>query len=172
METTNPNTTEKFTTTLQLLWSMEDMMANCLPQLIDKATDLGLIKTLSHHYAETLQHRSAIEGICKQLEINPSDMPNEVFEDLLSENDSDIEANKSGLGINTLIIAGAQLVEQFEITSYAPAVEYAEALGLTAIRKRLLLTVEEERQASNKLNFLLKNLSLTQAAVVEGTVVI
>lgn len=170
MESKNPNTREQFILTLQLLWSMENMLVDSLHNLIDKATDLGLTKSLSHHFAETLQHRTALEGICKQLEVNPAEMQNEMFEDLLSENDSDIEANKSGVGINSLIIAGAQLIEQFEIAAYAPAIKYAEELGLKAIRKRLLLIVEEERQANNKLNFLLKNLSLTQADIVESNV--
>lgn len=170
MKTKNLNTKEKFAVKLQLLWSMENSIVNSLPALIEKATDFGLIKSLSYHFAETLQHRTALEGICKQVEVIPNEIPNEMFEDLLSENNTDIEANKGGLGINTLIIAGAQMIEQFEISEYAPAIEYAEQLGLKAIRKRLLLTVEEEHQAHNKLHFLLKNLSLTNANRTESTV--
>ncbi len=170
MEANNFNLTEKFAAELQSLWSLENMLVNKLPEVIAKATDLGVVKSLSHHFTETLQHRTALEGICKQLAIVPNGQPNQMLKDILSENDRDLEENKNGLGTNALIIDGAQKIEQFEISAYEPAVKYAEQLGLQAIRKRLLLTVEEERQASNKLNFLLKNLSVTRSDIVESPV--
>lgn len=169
METKNQEANEKFAEALQLLWSMENRLIDSLPNLMNTATDFGLIKSLSHHFAETLQHRTALEGICKQLEIDPKEKPNHIFEDLLLENDRELEANKDDVGINALLIAGAVKVEEFEIASYATAIQYAKQLGLKAIQMRLLLTVEEERQSYNKLNFLLKNLSLTQSEIAEVT---
>ncbi len=153
---------------LQVLWNIENKLVQILPGMLKKATDLGLIKSLSHHLAETVQHKTAIEAICKQLEVSPQKKVIEILENILSQNERTLAGNKDTHGINESIIEGAQKIEQYEISAYQPAIDLAGQLNLEGIQKRLLLTWEEERQASNKLNFLLKNLSVTHSDMVEG----
>ena len=59
--------------------------------------------------------------------------------------------------MDAALIAGAQKVEHYEISGYGSAAYYADMLGFEGIAQRLRLTLEEERQADGKLNFLAKS---------------
>lgn len=151
---------------LQALWSVEHLLVIELPKVIARATDFGLIKALKHHYAETQQHRLAIEFICKNLGVDPRLNVDEAFATLLSDNELLIAAGE----VNEVLIAGAQRIEQYEMQAYEDAAQEAHRAGLELVRKRLLLTLEEERQASNKLNFVLKNLQTNRPVGRESAV--
>lgn len=151
---------------LQGLWSVEHLLVIELPKAIARATNFGLIKALEHHYGETQQHRTAIEFICKNLGVDPRLHVDEEFATLLADNELLLAAGE----VNEVLIAGAQRVEQYEMQAYEAAAEEAHRAGLDLVRRRLLLTLEEERQASNKLNFVLKNLPISRHAMRESAV--
>jgi ferritin-like metal-binding protein YciE len=146
---------EKLADKLQSLWSVENQLVTAIPPMYAKATDFGLNKVLSYHFAETLQHRTAVESICKQLEINPQGDVDEHLATILSENELMLS---DGDNINELIILGALRVEQYEISAYQSAADEAMRARLSTLARRLLLTLEEEKQACNKLTFLLKTI--------------
>ena len=138
---------------LQSLWNIETMLTEKMPSMIDDANDFGLKKILSFHLAETRQHRTAIQLICKQLDINLRE--NEIDEELqniLQEGERAL-SNPNG-NLDIAIIKGAREIEQYEISSYSAAAEIAEAAGYKGVVGRLQLTREEERQSENKLIYL------------------
>jgi len=59
-----------FSEQLLSLWSVENMLVEKMPSMMDKASDFGLKKSLALHFEETRQHRTAIQLICKQLDID------------------------------------------------------------------------------------------------------
>src|SRR5215204_3399195 len=142
-----------FTQQLKSLWKLEMLLIDAMPEMIERATNLGLKKTLAFHYAETKQHKAAIEAICKQLSIYPK----------VGGYDHDLKKilkitearmNENGQNVDDVIISGAIEVEKYEMTVYDQAAKLARMLGYEGISRRLYMTYEEERQSSAKLKFL------------------
>jgi ferritin-like metal-binding protein YciE len=142
-----------FSEQLLSLWSIENMLVEKMPLMIQKANDFGLKKSLSLHFEETRQHRTAIHLICKQLDIDLGKTEiNKQLENILQEGERSMEG-KRGSDLDTAIIRTALEVEQYEMALYAEAAEMAEAAGYKGIAGRLWLTQEEERQSETKLKF-------------------
>jgi len=142
-----------FSEQLVSLWTIENMLVEKMPSILDKANDFGLKKSLALHFEETRQHRTAIQLICKQLDIDLRNAAiNKQLENILQEGERSMEGKQGG-DLDTAIIRTALEVEQYEISSYAEAAEMAEAAGYKGIAGRLWLTQEEERQSETKLKF-------------------
>lgn len=143
---------------LQVLWSAEKMLVDAMPDMMERAKNEGLKKLLAAHHAETQQHKTALEFICKQLGIDPKGDFNPGIKGILEEGNKVMAKDATDEGMDAAIIAGAQKIEHYEISGYGSAAHYAEMLGYEGIAKRLRLTLEEEQQADTKLNFIAKNL--------------
>lgn len=138
---------------LLALWSIENMLIEKMPAMIKKANYFGLKKSLSLHFEETRQQKTAIQLICKQLNIDFRNTDNNNrLENILKEGERSIEG-KRGADLDTAIIRTALDVEQYEISLYAEVAEMARAAGYKGIAGRLWLTQQEEKQAENKLKY-------------------
>ena len=153
---------------LQVLWSAENMLIEAIPKMIDKAKNEGLKNVLRHHFAETDQHKVALELICKQLGIDPKGDFNAGIRGIIEEGDMVMSKDATDEGMDAALIAGAQKIEHYEISGYGSAAYFAEMLGYEGIAKRLRLTLAEEQQADTKLNFLAKNIINPRAQLVEA----
>ncbi|MGC4057832.1 MAG: DUF892 family protein [Chitinophagaceae bacterium] len=142
------------------------MLAEEMPEMIEKATNFGLKKALEMHLAETRQHLVALEAICKQLNIEPEGDFNPGMKGMLEEGTKVMNKDTTPAAMDAAIIAGAQKVEHYEISGYGSAAYYAEMLGLEGIAKRLRLTLTEEQEADTKLNFLAKSIVNPKALTV------
>ncbi len=155
MKATNDN----FHQQLQSLWSIESMLVEAMPRMIEKASNFGLQKTLAMHFAETRQHKVAIEAICKGLDIDhKGGEPDNGLQNILRMGENAMMEKSAGDDLDAAIIAGAQDIEQYEIAAYELAGNAAKELGYKGIAGRLFLTMEEERQSETKLKFLEKSL--------------
>ncbi|HVF68999.1 MAG TPA: DUF892 family protein [Xanthomonadales bacterium] len=152
------NIEELFYHEIQVLWSAENMLVEKMPAMIERAKTEGLKNLLAMHHAETQQHKTALEAICKQLDIDPEGDFNPGIKGILEEGDKVMAKEATDAAMDAALIAGAQKVEHYEISGYGSAAHYADMLGFEGIAKRLRLTLEEEQQADTKLNFLAKNL--------------
>ena len=155
---------------LQVLWSAESMLVEAMPKMIARAKNEGLKNMLRLHFAETDQHKVALEAICKQLEIAPEGDFNPGMEGIIKEGEKVMAKDATDEAMDAAIIAGAQKIEHYEISGYGSAAHYAEMLGYEGISKRLRLTLEEEQQADTKLNFLAKNLINPRAQMTSQAV--
>lgn len=156
---------------LQVLWSAESMLVEKMPAMIERAKNEGLKNLLAMHHAETQQHKTALEAICKQLGINPEGDFNPGIKGILEEGEKVMAKDATDAAMDAALIAGAQKVEHYEISGYGSAAHYAEILGHEGIAKRLRLTLEEEQQADTKLNFLAINVVNPKANVLSDKVV-
>ena len=162
----NATDNNQFISELQKLWSTESMLVEAMPRMIKKASTTGLQKTLALHFAETDQHKVAIEAICKQLNIDPSaGEPATGLQTILQQGEMALMNQPAGNETDLLIIETALQVEQLEIESYEPAGDSAASLGYAGIARRLRLTLEEERQSDTKLRFLKKGLYSESAEI-------
>lgn len=151
---------------LQVLWSAENMLVEMMPDMIEKARNEGLKKLLAMHHAETRDHKSAVEFICKELNIDPQGDFNPGMRGILEEGNKVMAKDATEEAMDAALIAGAQKVEHYEISGYGTAAYYAEMLGYEGIAKRLRLILAEEQDADTKLNFLAKGL-INPAAMME-----
>lgn len=152
---------------LRSLWSIENILINTMPLLIERATNIGLRKALSLHLAETDQHKVAIEAICKQLNIEAKGEKDEKIQLILATGNNHILQQSVGDRMDEAIIRSAIKVEEYEISAYNSAAVLAEGLGYKGFEKRLRLTLEEEQQSSTKLRFL-KNSLFAERAIFEN----
>src|SRR5690606_19849392 len=137
---------------------------------ISRAKNEGLKNLLALHLAETQQHKTALELICKQLNISPEGDFNPGMKGILEEGDKVMAKDATDEGMDAALIAGAQKVEHYEIAGYGAAAYYAEMLGHEGIAQRLRLTLAEEQDADTKLNFLAKSIVNPRAANPTDTV--
>lgn len=156
METQNI-ITQEFKGLLQALWSAEKQLTEAMPAMIEKSAHLGLTKNLAMHLAETDQHKVAIEAICKTLGFEHEGEENEEMKALLAQGQQKLAGVSPGDEGDAVIIEGAIQIEHYEIEQYTTAGDMAEAMGYEGIARRLRLTLEEERQADAKLNYLDKS---------------
>ena len=152
---------------LQVLWSAESMLVECMPDMIERARNEGLKKMLSLHLAETDQHKVALEGICTQLKIDPQGDFNAGIKGIIEEGKMVMSKDATDEAMDAAIIAGAQKIEHYEISGYGTAAYFADMLGYEGIAQRLRLTLSEEQLADTKLNFVAKNLVNIRAQLVE-----
>jgi len=148
----NNKAMKDFSEQLLTLWNIENRLIEKMPGMIKEATNFGLKKNLSLHFEETRQHKTAIQLICKQLEIDLRNTDIRPLENILQEGERSMDG-KRGDDLDTAIIRTAQEVEKLEILLYAEAAEMAEVAGYRGIAGRLWLTQQEEKQAENKLKF-------------------
>jgi ferritin-like metal-binding protein YciE len=159
---------QTFERDLQALWSAEKQLTQAMPLMIERASNLGLKKNLALHLAETHQHKVAIEAICKQLGFAHESEENAEIKSLVEQGEREMSIQVSDGKVDAAIIAGAIKIEHYEISRYEEVANAAEALGFEGVAKRLRLTLEEERQADAKLNFLDKNY-VQESSLLGGT---
>jgi len=151
---------------IQVLWSAESLLVEAMPEMIEKAKNDGLKKSLAFHLAETQQHKTAMEFIAKQFNIPPDGDFNPGMKGIIEEGRKVMSKDASDDALDAALIAGAQKVEHYEISGYGTAACYAEMLGYKAVAAKLRSILEEEQQADTKLNFLAKSL-VNQKALAE-----
>ena len=147
------NPENAFVRQLQLLRSAEQMLTNTMTGMIRKATNFGLKKSLEFHLAETHQHKTASDAICKQLEVDAIGETNEVLRALIEEGEQQVGTKNAGDAFHAAIIKAAVKIEQYDIEEYEKAAELAMQYGHDFVAARLSLTQQEEKQAQTKLKF-------------------
>lgn len=156
--TPEQNSEKTLITKLQLLRSAEQMITKAIPRMIDKANNFGLKKSLAFHLAETHQHKTALDAICKQFDADAKGEVNEKIKLMIEDGEQKMSEEKSGAGLDVVIIKAALEIEQYEIEEYQKAAQLALQAGYKAIASRLFLTQQEEMQAETKLKFAMKGL--------------
>ncbi len=146
------NLEELFEHQLKDLYSAEDQLTKALPKMVKNAKDAKLKKAFEDHLEETKEHKSRLEEICKELDIDPKGEKCKAMEGLIKEAEDFLEEVKDEDVKNAGMIAEAQRVEHYEISGYGTAVRYAKELGHDKIAKKLQKTLDEEYNADETLN--------------------
>lgn len=134
------------------LYSAETQLIDALPKMAQAATDVSLAKAFEAHLEETREHQTRMSGICKILGVNPGSTTCDAMKGLVKEGEKMIKEDASPEARDAGLIACAQRVEHYEIAGYGTAHQYAKQLGLQEIADILATTLEEEKDANEKLN--------------------
>lgn len=145
------NLEELFEHQLKDLYSAEDQLTKALPEMVKNASDAKLKKAFEDHLEETKGHKTRLEEICKELDIDPTGETCKAMKGLIKEASDFMGEVKDKAVKDAGIIAEAQRVEHYEISGYGTAVRYAKELGHDAIAKKLKKTLDEEYHADDTL---------------------
>lgn len=137
--------------TLEDVFYAENQIVKSLPDMIDKATDPALRKSLQTHLGETKSHVERMKQVFKLYGKDAKAVDCPAIDGILEEADevSDDVADKQVL--DAALIGCAQAVEHYEITRYGTLIAWSHQLGRNDIAAILAKTLEEERAADKKL---------------------
>ena len=106
------DTTDSFMKELQSLWHAEKLLTDALPRMMALAFDFGLRQNLAMHFAETDQHKVAVEAICKQLGFDHEGTENEAMQSIIAAGEEAM-SGASGDALDEAIILCAIRVEHY-----------------------------------------------------------
>ena len=141
-----------FTDSLKDIYWAEKTLTKTLPKMQKKATTNELKSAIEEHLAQTEEHISRLEQVFELCGKKAQAKKCEAMQGLIKEGESVIEetANKT-MTRDAGIIMAAQKVEHYEIATYGTLVQFAKTLGMDAVAELLHKTLDEEKQADEKL---------------------
>ncbi|HEY5969883.1 MAG TPA: ferritin-like domain-containing protein [Chitinophagaceae bacterium] len=157
-----------FTDSLKDIYWAEKHLTKTLPKMKKKATTEELKSAIEEHLAQTEEHVSRLERVFEICGKKAQAKKCDAMEGLTKEGDSVIEETEP----NTMtrdagIIMSAQKVEHYEIATYGSLVQLAKTLGMDEAADILHQTLDEEKQADEKLTEIAE-WNVNQAAAQEA----
>ena len=139
---------------LKDLYSAETQITKALPRMVKKATSPALKAAFEAHLQQTFGQIERLEQIFQTLEKSPRGKKCVGMEGLLEEGKEMMSEDIDAEVLDAALIAAAQKVEHYEISSYGTVRAYARLLGDSAAVDLLTLTLEEEVVTDEKLTVL------------------
>jgi len=152
---------------LKDLYDAEKQLTKALPKMIKKATSEELRAALDEHLGQTEQHVERLEQAFEQLGIPARGKKCKGMQNLIAEGDDVIGEAEEDATRDAVMIAAAQKVEHYEISGYGTARTWAARLGNGDVAALLEETLEEEKEADQRLTQIAESL-VNPAAAQEG----
>jgi ferritin-like metal-binding protein YciE len=144
---------------LKDLYSAETQMVKALPKMAKAASNDQLRQAFEEHLRQTSEHVSRLEQIFETLGEKPSGNKCLGMEGLVKEASETMKEDYSDEIKDAAIIGAAQRVEHYEIAGYGTVRAFAELLGETEHVSLLKETLNEEKQADEKLTQLAEEIN-------------
>ena len=136
---------------LKDLYSAEKQITKALPKLVKAASTQELSAAFDSHLQETKGHVERLEEIFQKLGKRGAGKTCEGMKGVLEEGSEVVQEIEKGPIRDAGLIAAAQRVEHYEIAGYGSVRSLAQLLGKTDIVELLEETLEEEKEADEKL---------------------
>lgn len=153
---------------LEDLYSAETQLIDALPKMAERASDTKLRKAFNDHLKVTREHRKRLDKVQQILGNEKASEANKGFfarlfsgsegsthckamEGLIKEANSLMSEDMNEQVLDAALIAAAQKVEHYEISSYGTARAYAIQLGEKEVAALLSATLNEEYDADDSL---------------------
>jgi ferritin-like metal-binding protein YciE len=136
---------------LKDLYSAENQLVQALPKMVKAASSPDLQKAFQNHLEQTKGHVRRIEEIFSEIDGSPKGKKCVGMEGLIEEGKELLSEDVQEEVLDAGLIGAAQRVEHYEIAGYGSARSHAEHLGYSKAAKLLQQTLEEEKQADEKL---------------------
>ena len=148
---------------LKDLYNAEKQLIKALPEMAKAAASQKLQAGFKNHLAETEEHVTRLETICKMLDVSPSGSHCDAMEGLIAEGKKMIEEDAESAVKDAGLIAAAQRVEHYEIAGYGVARTFAGLLGHDQAEKLLQATLDEEKATDEKLTQIAESVANVEA---------
>lgn len=153
---------------LKDLYNAENQLVKALPKMAKSASSDELRKGFEEHLEQTKGHVDRLEQIFKSLGENPKGKKCKGMAGLVEEGSEVMGEDFEGALMDAALIGAAQRVEHYEIAAYGTVCEFAKELGETEQESLLKETLEEEKQADEKLTKLAERINPQANEASEG----
>jgi ferritin-like metal-binding protein YciE len=153
---------------LRDLYSAETQIVKALPKLAKASSNAGLRQAFEEHLRQTSEHVARLEQIFEMLEEKPSGRKCLGMDGLVKEGAETMQEDYAEEVMDAAVIGAAQRVEHYEIAGYGTVRAYAELLGEDEHISLLEQTLEEEKQADEKLTQLAEQINRQAELGEEG----
>jgi ferritin-like metal-binding protein YciE len=144
---------------LKDLYSAENQLLKALPKMAKAASSEELKEGFEEHLEQTRGHVERLEQIFNSLEESPKGKKCMGMEGLVKEGSEVMDEDFDGALMDAALIGAAQRVEHYEIAAYGTVAEFAEILGESEHKSLLEATLQEEKEADEKLTQLAKEIN-------------
>lgn len=154
-----------FKDSLKDIYWAEKALTKAIPKMIRNASSEELIAALNNHLNVTEQQVTRLDDVFESIGMNPQAKKCVAMEGLIQEGIEIMEGTEEGVVRDAGIIAAAQKVEHYEIASYGTLCAFAKILGEDKAAELLLETMNEEKDADDKLSEIAESSINIEAAV-------
>ncbi len=133
------------------LYDAEKQLVKALPKMVKAASNQELSQAFENHLEQTRGHVERLERAFEMLGEKPKNRPCKAMKGLIEEAQEKIDEGVAEPLLDSAIICAAQKVEHYEIAGYGTLKSWANTLGLDDVAGLLDETLEEEKEADEKL---------------------
>jgi ferritin-like metal-binding protein YciE len=152
---------------LRDIYDAEKQLTKALPKMAKKATSEELKTAFEEHLRQTEQQIERLDQVFEQLELPARGKRCEGMKSLIKEGEEMISEAADDSTRDAVMIAAAQKVEHYEIAAYGTLRTWATVLGQAEVASLIGETLEEEKQADQKLTQIAEAF-VNQASAEEG----
>ena len=145
------NLQELFVDELKDMYDAEKQLTKALPKMAKAADSQELRAAFEEHLEITRMQVNRLEEVFKSLGMAARGKTCEGMKGLIEEGQEMMEELEQGPTLDAALISAAQKVEHYEIASYGTLATFAEILGHQDAKDLLGQTLEEEKEADEKL---------------------
>jgi ferritin-like metal-binding protein YciE len=154
---------ELYVEQLQDLYSAEQQLIKALPKLVEASSSEELRTAFGEHLEQTKGHAGRLEQIFERLGESAKGEKCKGMEGLIKEGSEVVEKDMEDEVKDAALIAAAQRVEHYEIAGYGCVRTYATLLEDDEAANLLEETLEEEKEADEKLNEIAESINVEAA---------
>src|SRR5687767_6871328 len=145
------NLHELFVDELKDIYDAEKQLTKALPKMAKAADSEELRAAFEEHLEITRMQVNRLEEVFKSLGIAARGKPCEGMKGLIEEGQEKMQELEQGPTLDAALIASAQKVEHYEIATYGTLATFAEIMGHQDAKDLLGQTLDEEKEADEKL---------------------
>ncbi|HLG96369.1 MAG TPA: ferritin-like domain-containing protein [Bryobacteraceae bacterium] len=134
------------------LYDAEKQLVKALPKMAKNSSNEQLREAFENHLEQTRGHVERLEQAFEMLEEKAKSKPCEAMKGLVEEGKETMEEDLSEPLKDSAIICAAQKVEHYEMAGYGTVKAWAQSLGLDEVAELFESTLNEEKEADEKLN--------------------
>lgn len=140
-----------YLTELRDLYSAENQIVKALPKVIEKTTNPELRQALESHLEETRGHVARLEEVFQMHGEEAKKQKCKGMQGVLDEGEEMLGYDAPPEVRDAAIISACQRVEHYEMAAYGSVRTYAEQMGHERAAALLQQTLDEEKEADEKL---------------------
>lgn len=142
----------------------EKAITKAMPEMVEKVSSQELTDALTEHMEVTAQQITRLEDVFEILGIKAQGEKCEAMDGIIEEAEDMVEDLEEGPVRDAGIIAAAQKIEHYEIATYGSLKSFADTLGEFEAASLLEETLDEEKEADQKLTDIAESLINLEAA--------
>ena len=162
------NMEDLFVEEIRDLYDAEKQIIKALPKVAKACTSEKLRNALTEHLEQTRGHVDRLERIFTSLSAKSTGVKCTAMEGLLKEGDEMVSITDEGPVRDAGLIAACQRVEHYEIAGYGAARSFAQHLGRNEAAELLGETLDEEKEADERLTEIAESMVNDRATTRSG----